>query len=105
MISWDVMKLALRDLFWLVLVAAMLTAWGLDHYRAAQHIKVLQKEVEWRDNGGHGSISGFPVNIDMIVASTSDDVVADVQSADTAKKLDEAVPCVGRRKFTGGEIA
>jgi hypothetical protein len=56
-------QLALRDLFWLALVTACLVSWGLDHQRAARRIEELELEAKWHDNGGHGSISGFAVNI------------------------------------------
>src|SRR5690242_11724418 len=88
--GWQVnlMKLNLRDLFWLVLVAAVFTAWGLDHYRTVQQIKTLQEKVDWLSTTGSGHIPGFPSNIDLIVTRSGN---PNVQSADTAKALDEAL--------------
>jgi hypothetical protein len=39
-------QLSLRDLFWLVLTAALLTAWRLDHHRSAKQIEELTKQPE-----------------------------------------------------------
>ena len=47
----------LRDLFWVIFVAAVATSWGIDRFRLAQQIKAL--ESTWVDNGGTGTISGF----------------------------------------------
>jgi hypothetical protein len=45
-------QLHLRDLFWLVLVAALGCAWGLDHRRLTSEIeKLLPIQIELHDMG------------------------------------------------------
>jgi len=39
------MKLTLRDLFWLVLVAALACAWWLDRARLASQIEDLERTI------------------------------------------------------------
>ena len=45
------MKFSLRDLFWLVLVTALVAGWWVDHRRQAQDVQtlvdVLQREAPW----------------------------------------------------------
>ena len=49
------MKFSIRDLLWLTVLAAVLTAWGIDHWRQANRskaevtdlLKVVQFESEW----------------------------------------------------------
>ena len=43
------MKLSLRDLFWLILVAAILCAWGLDRVRQAAR---EQDIIDWQAPDG-----------------------------------------------------
>ena len=43
------MKLTLRDLFWLILVAAILCAWGLDRVRQAAREEAV---VQWQAPNG-----------------------------------------------------
>ena len=42
------MKLTLRDLFWLLLLAAGLTAWVLQHQRNAEHYRRAKVHSRWR---------------------------------------------------------
>jgi hypothetical protein len=38
-------QVSLRDFFWLVLVAGILTSWGIDHQRSALQIEKLTKQT------------------------------------------------------------
>jgi hypothetical protein len=47
------MKLTLRDLFWLALLVAALTTWGIEHRRAAKEIEECRRRSWWvRDDRG-----------------------------------------------------
>jgi hypothetical protein len=37
------MKFSIRDLFLVTVIAAILTAWGIDHRRQAKQIEILRK--------------------------------------------------------------
>jgi hypothetical protein len=48
------MKFSIRDLLWLIVLAAVLTVWGLDHWRQAAKIQKLDEIV--------GPLQGAGVN-------------------------------------------
>ena len=39
------LQTSLRDLFWLVFVAAVFTLWGMDHWRLTERLDALEKPV------------------------------------------------------------
>jgi hypothetical protein len=52
------MKLNLRDFFWLILVAAVLTLWWMDHTKLTGRIRALETPADPFGGGGSGFTGG-----------------------------------------------
>ena len=46
------MRFTIRDLLWLTLLAAVLVAWWVDHWRQAQTVEKIRKQLDWLPPSG-----------------------------------------------------